>query len=616
MDNISFYNSSLFDSSMRLDLQTLKLAEMIHEFFSLKISTFEQNYERKDKDLMDIMDSMNMLSDEVENIRKNNISAYSTIEEMEVKTNGRSNSSARINIEIQNTSNEKQTPASKNNIQEISTNLKTTKASFISRSPERKSNKFVFSGSPKNEKSDKKESATVTKTKTSDRPIQEIIINNPQTRPIIMGKNQENNKKMAIERRASPNQVKGSIGFSNFHSNNTTKNTSINNINKQVPKSKIEVIVMGNPTRTGNSSPVNNQSKNKAQENQFKEKGSKFKAENGSKKISTHGMKSRSPQQKDMNFTKLTGSSPTRKSFEDQNNDTSVNSNEKYLRHERKNIMSNCELSAKRKNSNHSNSCSNNEVTKSMNAGNSSLLSAYNDANNNSTFMADKFKKFFNNEDNYNIMIKLFNFCRVKEKVALKNISHLMRNRFFESEILRIHERIAYKRPEENPFFFFTLRKDLEVLINTESLYLSDYVDDESILNSLTLFNVVNMIYIILYNERNDVISIVEKIEKIEDYILQIDFDRNIYSKISIMIKNLKNSIDIFHILRGLFDMNQDNFLFMSDLPKKFDSLVKFAACVAMVVEQGQNIEVVLDIEILNHKIDILRAYSDKQFDQ
>jgi len=557
-----------------------------------------------------------MLSDEVENIRKNNVGAHATIEEIEVKTNARSNSSARMNIEIQNTSNEKQTSGSKNNIQEITTNLKTTKASFVSRSPERKSNKFVFAGSPKNEKCDKKEPSTVFKSKNSDKPIQEIIINNPQTRPIIMGKNQENNKKIIIERRGSPNQVKGN-GFSNFHSNNTTKNNSINNNpNKPVTKAKIEVIMMGNPTRTGNSSPVNNQSKNKVQENQFKEKGSKFKNEVGNRKSSNNGMKSRSPQQKEMNFTKLIGSSPTRKSFEDQNNDTSVNSNEKYLRHERKNIMSNCELSAKRKNSNHSNSCSNNEVTKSMNAGNSSLLSAYNDVNNNSTLISDKFKKLFNNEDHYNILIKLYNFCRVREKIALKNMSHVMRNRFFESEILRIHERIALKRPEENPFYFFTVRKDLEVSINTESLYLSDYIDDEVILNSDTMNNVVNMIYIILYSDRSDTLSIVEKIEKIEDFILQIDFDRNIYSKIPIMIKNLKSSIDIFHILRGLFDMNQDNFLFRSDLPKKFESLVKFIACVAMVVEQGQNIEVVLDIEILNHKIDILRAYSDKQFDQ
>ena len=124
------------------------------------------------------------------------------------------------------------------------------------------------------------------------------------------------------------------------------------------------------------------------------------------------------------------------------------------------------------------------------------------------------------------------------------------------------------------------------------------------------------MIYIILYLERSDSKSISDKIEKIEDFILQIDFDRNINSKIMTFIRKLKNNIDIFYILRGVFDLNKDNFLFKFDIPKKFDSFIKFAMYISLIIEQGQNIEVVLDIEILNQKIDILRAYSDKHIYQ
>ena len=191
-----------------------------------------------------------------------------------------------------------------------------------------------------------------------------------------------------------------------------------------------------------------------------------------------------------------------------------------------------------------------------------------------------------------------------------------MRKAFFDSEIIQMQKRIVLKKPEENPFYNFSLKKELDTQIKTENLFLSDYLDEKSVTGSLSFMNLINMIYIMLYSERSDSKSLPDKIEKIEDFILQIDFDRNIYSKIATFIKKLKNNIDIFHILRGVFDLNQDYFIFKFDLPKKFDSFIKFAICVSVIIEQGQNIEVVLDVEILNHKIDILKAYSDKQFHQ
>lgn len=627
MDNIDFVNASLFDNSMRMDLHILKIAEFIQEFFSQRLRAIEENFENRDKALIEVMDSMNMISEDVEYIRKNSASlnsSYNTIEEIEIHANVRSNSSSRINIDTK-LANDKPPTGSKVSGNDINVALKTTKAGFISRSPERKSNKFIFAGgSPKNEKKD-----SINIAKGGDKAIKEILINNPPaTKPIIMGKNTDKN--IAIDRRGSPNQVKTNAS-TNFNSNgvpannvnnhhkiqstNTISTPTSNKIQAQPTpqvKSRIEVITMGNPTRTGNCSPVNNQSKNnKIQEIQLKEKNSKFKNDLVTRKSTGHEMKSRSPQQRDMNFTKLIGCSPPRKSIDDQNNDTSVNSTEKYLKHERNNLMSG-DLSAQRKNSNHSNSCSNHEITKSMNAGNSSILSSF--AEITLTPLAiEKFKKLFYRETN--ILIHLYNFMRTKEKIALKNIGYNMRTRYFESEIFNIQTRIALKKPEENPFYSFSLRKDLEPAIKSESLFLSDYIDDESVLSSLTMMNLVNIIYIVLHGDRADGDTLIDMIEKIEDFIMQIDFDRNIYSKIPTMIKKLKNSIDLFHILRGLYDVNPDNFIFKADLPKKFEALVRFVASIASVVEQGQNIEVVLDLEILNHKIDILRAYSEKQFD-
>ena len=374
---------------------------------------------------------------------------------------------------------------------------------------------------------------------------------------------------------------------------------------------------MVNPTRTGNCSPVNNQTKNvKIQQNDVKEKESKFRNDTHRKSaIIPSNIKSRSPEQKDINITKLIESSPPRISFEYQNNDTSVNSNEKNLKQEKNNQVINGELSEKRKYSNASNSCSNHEITKSMNNGNSSVLSSCNEVNISSNLL-DKLRRFFNNTNNSQIFLHLYRFLRVNEKTLLKNINHKMRINFFNSEISQIKQRILLKKPEENPFYNFSLKTDLDSQIKKESLFLSDYLDDKNVLNSYTFINLVNMIYIMLYSKRSDSSSLTDKVDKIEDFILQIDFDRNIYSKITTLIRKLRNSIDIFHILRGVYDINQDNYVFNFDLPKKFDSLVKFAIAVTTMIEQGQNIEVVLDVEILNHKIDILRAYSDKKFDQ
>lgn len=598
MDNIDYFNASVFDYSLRIDLQTLKLAELIQVFFSMRISIIEANYENKDKNLLEIMDSMNMITDEVENFRKNSVTS-SNIEEIELKLSVRSNSSSKMKKEKEMKQAINETPKifviNKHSNIDITSNLKSKKNTYISRSPERLTNKLILSASPRNEK---KEVVVTNKNKVSEKiPIQEIVLNNLQkTNKLAI--TQENWKKAGIERRGSPNQGKGSI-TNNFNSNNTfNKNATTS---KPTVKCKIEVITIGNLTRTRNISPVNNKSKNvKIQHVEIKEKEkvSKFKNDTYIRKGSANEVKSRSPIQKEMNYTKLLDGSPKRKSFEYQNNDTSVNSNEKLLKQERTNIMSN-EVSI-------------HEITKSINCGNSSILSSCNEVNISST-LSDKLRKFFN-MDNSLIFIHLYRYFRVREKIIFKNINNKMRKSYFENEIFQFQKKIKLKKPEENPFYKFALKNELESQIKTENLFLSDYFDNKNVTGSLTFMNLVSMIYRLLYSERSDSKSLTDKIEKIEDFFLQIDFDRNIYSKIPTLIRKLNNSIDIFYILRGVYDSNTDNFIFNFDLPKKFDSLIKFAISISVLIENGQNIEVVLDIEIFNHKIDILKAYSDKQF--
>ena len=619
MDNIDNFNASIFDNTLMNDLNTLKLAESIHEFFFYRIAIIETNFIKKDKNLLEIMDSINLLTDDVEKIKKVCLNS-TNIEEIELKMTGRSNSSSKVNKDLKNLCNEnktanneitKTTVSCKNSNNEVNVNLKTKKGTYISRSPERPTNKLIFNGgSPKNEK---KDDAKQGKFKVVEKiPIQEIVINNPPKSNKLV--TTQDMKKPVIERRGSPIQLKG-----NAHNIKINSNTNLNKnstLGKPAVKSKIEVIVMGNLNRTGNCSPVNNQSKNVKvqQENKDQEKGSKLKKDANTRKSTFEIVKSRSPEQ-NKDSTKIIDCSPPRKSLENHNNDTSITSNEKYLKNERTNIHSNGELSAKRKSSNHSNSCSIHENTNSMNNGNSSMLSSCNEVNISLRF-TDKLRKFFNNYDNSRIFINLFHFFKLKEKIILKNFSYDMRKKYFESEILQIQKKIISKKSEENPFFNFTLNKEMEIQIKNDTLFLSDYIDDKNVMCSLTFINLINMIYIILYLERSDSKSISDKIEKIEDFILQIDFDRNINSKIMTFIRKLKNNIDIFYILRGVFDLNKDNFLFKFDIPKKFDSFIKFAMYISLIIEQGQNIEVVLDIEILNQKIDILRAYSDKHIYQ
>ena len=518
MDNIDFFNVSAFDNSIRQDIQILKLAEMTQEYLSSRLSTIEHNNEQKDKNLLEVMDSINILTNEIDILKKKYpLQSSNSIEEISVETNGRSNSSLKTNYHntsnpINETTNDSHktgiTKGSNHNL--VSIDFK-EKVNYISRSPERKSNNFMLNSSPKNEKI--KEPISNHNKLSEKTVIQEIVINN---QPKISNKIAENLKKTGFERKGSPNQSKINIAISNFGSNKVT-NAKVN------VKGKIENMTIINVnSKTEACSPTNNQTKNpknnpaeKIKELKEKERNSKFKNDilKDNSKTNNFDMKSRSPQNnKNLNFKKLINCSPPRKSFEDQNNDTSVNSNDKYIKIDKKIIISN------RKNSNQSNSIStpNNEL-KSMNNENSSILSVSHEVNISisiTNLEKSKFKLFFNNDENTNIYLKLFQFCRIREKLSFKSMNSILRKKFFQSEIFEIQKKIMLKKPEENPFFNFFLKKELETSVKSESLYLSDYIDDKLINENVTFINLINLIHLILYSDNMEIRTLTEKIEK------------------------------------------------------------------------------------------------------
>ena len=218
---------------------------------------------------------------------------------------------------------------------------------------------------------------------------------------------------------------------------------------------------------------------------------------------------------------------------------------------------------------------------------------------------------------NENIILKLFEYCNSnKEKIKFKNISKLSRKIFFNNEIKILQNQIEYKKRDQNP-----LNK---LKITNKDIFSKKFILSEIYANQLHhqgFRNFVCFIHIILFNEKSiqSMNSLVDNSTKLKDVIFEIETykneDNNLFSKYKEIFNNLRNRNDLFKILKenknGKFYLEIIEFLKNN---KDVEIFLELIESIKNLLEEDQktNFEDIIDIEIMNHRLELLQFYKDK----
>jgi hypothetical protein len=216
----------------------------------------------------------------------------------------------------------------------------------------------------------------------------------------------------------------------------------------------------------------------------------------------------------------------------------------------------------------------------------------------------------FINENNSDIFIKIFECCKsTTEKVKFKNISKQMRRKYFQYEIRNLENIKHYKQAQINPFFNIKITESDDLF--NKKLILSEnhkkYEQNEQFLN------LVKIIYIILTNDTNtnNNKSINEMIAEVESLKNK---DKNIYSKYSDIMHNLKTNAEIYNCLKQLWIKNK-NLLKLDKLKTihNIEIILELFYSMKVILENEEpKVDLILDIEIITHKIDTLKTLNSQ----
>ena len=212
-----------------------------------------------------------------------------------------------------------------------------------------------------------------------------------------------------------------------------------------------------------------------------------------------------------------------------------------------------------------------------------------------------------------NLFGEIIKFFNSKDKLAFKNSSHLFRVIFFKTQINELNNKIKYKKQEENPLFHLVFSKELEIKISEMTLNLSDYLDSYNEVPSFN--NLVNILYIIIF--KGDGIYFKDKflhhkIDILEKYIEKKKKikTKNIFKIFHEIDYNAKNNYQVYQNLNNLYLENpqifriiglSDDFIIFSNYFQLFEDQMN----------KGCNLEISIDLEIFQHKLEIMKTYLD-----
>ena len=203
------------------------------------------------------------------------------------------------------------------------------------------------------------------------------------------------------------------------------------------------------------------------------------------------------------------------------------------------------------------------------------------------------------------------------DKILFKNTNKTIHKSFFENEILELERVIYEKKKEDNPLYNMALTSELLQKVSYSKAFLSENL---KILQTNPNFkNFIDMLYVFLFTSGGNGIiyliktkSIIEKVAEIEAFISKVDnnSNKNIYSIFNECYSNLTKNKEIYNTLKYLYDNNKSIFD-LYGLPEEFSNFLTLIETVEDHIRQGHNMEIIIDLEILSHKLDKIKAYNE-----
>jgi hypothetical protein len=220
-----------------------------------------------------------------------------------------------------------------------------------------------------------------------------------------------------------------------------------------------------------------------------------------------------------------------------------------------------------------------------------------------------KFLKLLSTKNSQKVFGLLCKFCNYKEQFSLKNFSKNARKMYFHNLISELNDKIKQVNKKNELHLEMEIPKILEMKINKENLYLSKYKETYRINNSF--LNMINILYLLTHETVNIDWSktLDEKVYEIEEFTKSFDPNLNFYKAMKEITHKIKTSNTIFETLMK----NTSNIKFVfTGLCSAFTPLAEYLLILnKSFLNNCNNMEMKIDIEIIDHKIDILKTLSD-----
>jgi len=224
---------------------------------------------------------------------------------------------------------------------------------------------------------------------------------------------------------------------------------------------------------------------------------------------------------------------------------------------------------------------------------------------------------FLNDFNNLPHFINIFKFLSTNDKILFKNTNKTLHKCFFENEILELERVIFEKKKEDNPLYNMILGNELLQKISYSKAFLSENLNKFQ--TNQNFKNFVDMLYVFLFTSAGNGIiyliktkSVSEKVLEIENFISKVDknSNKNIYSIFNKCYNNLTRNKEIYNTLKYLYDNNKILFDLIG-LPDEFTNFISLINTLKEHINMGQNMETVIDLEILSHKMDKIKSFAE-----
>lgn len=226
-------------------------------------------------------------------------------------------------------------------------------------------------------------------------------------------------------------------------------------------------------------------------------------------------------------------------------------------------------------------------------------------------------QSFLNDFNNLPQLINIFKFLQTNEKIVFKNTNKTLHKCFFENEILKLERVIFEKKKEDNPLYNMNISAELHKKVSYSKAFLSENLT--ALKNNQRFKNFIDLLYVMLFTSRGNGIiylmktkSVAEKLVEIEKFISKVDSssNKNIYSVFNECYNNLTKNKEIYNTLKYLYD-NDKSIFNISGLPEEFKNFTILIDSLKDQINMGQNMETIIDLEILSHKLDKIKSFAE-----